>query len=622
MLPSCLTGGGDAFELGNQRFATRLCGVYRCPTVRGYSAWLEWASAAPPSAVGDDLLHLSSGQLEGTTPMERYNCTKFVTRHDSAVRRIVSIGGALPQHSRDVPHDDRSCDPGCIPHSASSAPNRRLSESPLLATNSRALPVASEASLAGAVALGIATEKNELDVMAALLNAGVPPNGVVSRNDLGGPAHCTPLFAASAAGHTEATALLLAADASANLSDLQNRAPLHAAAVAGSLPVVRMLLRAKAQVHARNANKWCALFHAAATGTHEVLADLIAWGLPKSSASNGAKSARHTRNEDRNDAVSGGNLGDSNGAYCLRTILDSNRRTRNAVVAVDRWGLTPLCWAARHGNAKAVELLLAARANPNGCGKRPSMARLERNTRLPSSEVRSRGGLQIKSWGASLANVADYSMESDGVACHKTVEPYPSASMNSIVTVESSCSSGFPPSLLDDGGWSPPISLAIHAVVTGCASAETSLKLICSLLDAHANPSLRDANGRPPNSVAKAAGLFDVVEALATALALEAESRAQQHWVGDSREIVRSRSEHPTKPLRTVLALEAASCSTRAEQGQGGRVAPALTVTSKRWPPGSEMPHDWIHGGGTPQVTTFCIGDSTAGRLLFQWCLD
>ena len=41
--------GRDSFERGNQRFATRLCGLYRKPRLRDYCTWLDWAALPPPS---------------------------------------------------------------------------------------------------------------------------------------------------------------------------------------------------------------------------------------------------------------------------------------------------------------------------------------------------------------------------------------------------------------------------------------------------------------------------------------------------------------------------------------------------------------------------------------------
>ena len=50
LLDASTGGGTDAFERGNQRFATRLCGLYRRPRLRDYCVWLEWAALPAPQA--------------------------------------------------------------------------------------------------------------------------------------------------------------------------------------------------------------------------------------------------------------------------------------------------------------------------------------------------------------------------------------------------------------------------------------------------------------------------------------------------------------------------------------------------------------------------------------------
>ena len=52
--------GRDSFERGNQRFATRLCGLYRRPRLRDYAVWLEWAQLAAPNADADATAELAT----------------------------------------------------------------------------------------------------------------------------------------------------------------------------------------------------------------------------------------------------------------------------------------------------------------------------------------------------------------------------------------------------------------------------------------------------------------------------------------------------------------------------------------------------------------------------------
>ena len=54
---------GDEFKPGNQRFATRLCGLYRRPRLRDFAVWLDWAAVGAPnrSARDEEALREFSG---------------------------------------------------------------------------------------------------------------------------------------------------------------------------------------------------------------------------------------------------------------------------------------------------------------------------------------------------------------------------------------------------------------------------------------------------------------------------------------------------------------------------------------------------------------------------------
>ena len=225
---------GDAFERGNQRFATRLCGLYRKPRLRDFCVWLEWAALAPPVApgVGDD----------------------------------------------------------------SSEPTGLVEADPtaLLAAGDAALPELADIAAIATDALGAAAAARCLPMVSELLHARAAVNGGVTRSDPG----MTPLMRAAAAqpdrslrclaptctadapltgtmDSGEVITMLLAAGASANLASLTQQTALHLAAASGDASAVDTLLCAGAVPHARDMNKWSALFHAARGGSDDCVRRLI-----------------------------------------------------------------------------------------------------------------------------------------------------------------------------------------------------------------------------------------------------------------------------------------------------------------------------------------------------------
>ena len=221
---------GDAFERGNQRFATRLCGLYRKPRLRDYCVWLEWAALAPPIAT----VNPTKGSNEQSSP-------------------------------------------------PTAAPLDISGPAALLAAGDAALPESADLAALATEALGRAAAVLSGVLVRELLAARALPNGDVSRKDRG----LTPLMhAVSAAGSgpceeltdgttAEVVALLLAAGASVNLASPMQQTVAHLAAARGDLTTLTSLLRAGAIIHARDMNKWSTLFHAAHAGSAEAIRLLV-----------------------------------------------------------------------------------------------------------------------------------------------------------------------------------------------------------------------------------------------------------------------------------------------------------------------------------------------------------
>ena len=135
---------GDAFERGNQRFATRLCGLYRRPRLRDYCVWLEWAALAAPNVAAEASAELAS-------------------------------------FSRPAAGGGRSAE--------------------LLAAAAAALPEEAHERAEEAEALCAAAEAGGDEAVAALLRGGAAPDGLATRRDRG----TAPLMLAAAAGEPHAT---------------------------------------------------------------------------------------------------------------------------------------------------------------------------------------------------------------------------------------------------------------------------------------------------------------------------------------------------------------------------------------------------------------------------------
>ena len=422
-------GGTDAFKRGNQRFATRLCGLYRKPRLRDFCVWLEWAALPAPDASSPDSADTA--------------LAAFAVRH--GVARTDSIGGTLRSHALASSTDGTSPahplpleastnaltntlpQPGCATAGdlvSSSAP---VSSSALLAAADVALPDSLALIAYATEALCRAAHAGGRALVSELLASSAQVDGSVNRRDR----RLTPLMLAARRGGVEEganpaeiTATLLAAGASVNLVSRTQASAAHYAARAGSMAVLSILVRAEGfAVRARDLNKWSALFHAAHGGSAE----------------------------------------------CVQLLIDCSA----AVVAADRWGRTPLCWACAGGHTRAATVLLEAGASPNGVGKRPQAAHLERYCQY--------------AWSTPL---------------HLALR-----------TLHRAKAAGEPPPSNDDGQ-------DMAAVVgTRCKSfggqhRSSDLELMQLLLSSHANASIRDQGGHTPLEEAKRLGCMAAIDLL------------------------------------------------------------------------------------------------------------
>ena len=221
---------GDAFERGNQRFATRLCGLYRRPKLRDYAVWLEWAQLAAPNADAD-----------ATAELATFSKVLRPERAAATAAAAAAAGGG------------RSAE--------------------LLAAAAAALPEEEAARAAEAEALCDAAEAGGHEAVAVLLRGRAAVDGVASRHERG----TSPLMLAAAAGELTVAAMLLAAGAAVNLPSRAQATPLMLAAGGGGggdggggtnhVRMLALLLRCGAAPLARDANRWSALHHASYAGS-------------------------------------------------------------------------------------------------------------------------------------------------------------------------------------------------------------------------------------------------------------------------------------------------------------------------------------------------------------------
>ena len=241
-LDASSAGGTDAFERGNQRFATRLCGLYRKPRLRDYCVWLEWAAMPAPSASS----HTAADALRSFARVGEW---------DDGGTTPPSTAGALTTNSGGA----------------------------LLAAGDLALPESVELAQAATAALASAAQLGGRRLVSELLAAHADPEVGTSR----AMRQTTPLMYAasrldtSAANGAEVVATLLAAGAKVNAATRTHATALHRAAGGGCAASLAMLLRCDdCAPNARDLNKWSALFHAAWVGSAECVKLLLAHRVP------------------------------------------------------------------------------------------------------------------------------------------------------------------------------------------------------------------------------------------------------------------------------------------------------------------------------------------------------
>ena len=331
-------GGTDAFERGNQRFATRLCGLYRRPRLRDFCVWLEWAALPAPDASGgastsrDALDAFSSRRrIQGIGPIKQGSAAGAgagaggagedgaVTAADFEPPQVLPAAPprmGTPLEGGDVVAQSEDCRSGA-----------------LLAAGDLALPESHALAAYATEALARAALHGDRTLVGELLAAQADVDGGVSRHRKG----LSPLMHAagragrdSAGDGAEVVATLLAAGASVNLVSPAHSTAAHYAAAANAHATLAMLTRSVGfAMHARDLNRWSALYYAAHRGS---------------------------------DAS-------------VQLLIDLGARVR----AADRWGRTPLCWACTGGHVHVAASLLRAGAPACGNSRRPQVAHLERH---------------------------------------------------------------------------------------------------------------------------------------------------------------------------------------------------------------------------------------------------
>jgi len=238
-LDASSAGGTDAFERGNQRFATRLCGLYRKPQLRDYCVWLQWAALPAPAALSSD-----------TTA--------------DAIRSFERLGEF--QAAADDP-----------------AGVLRDSDGALFAAGDLAFPESAEMALAATAVLSFAAQLGGRRLVSELLAANADPDAGNSRTRR----EPTPLMHAASrhecdfAHGPQVVATLLAAGARVNAATRTQATALHRAAAGGCAASLALLLRSEDCARdARDLNKWSALFHAAWAGATACVQLLLACDAP------------------------------------------------------------------------------------------------------------------------------------------------------------------------------------------------------------------------------------------------------------------------------------------------------------------------------------------------------
>ena len=196
----------------------------------------------------------------------------------------------------------------------------------------------------GAEDLLIAAERNDVDRLEAMLDAGLSPDG---RNKSG---ECA-LHLCCRAGNQRIAAALLKANANPDVADVHGRRPMHWAAYGGHVQLVETLLQKKAEANLRGATGHTPLHWASGGGHKDVCRLLVENGAePRARVTSTGQTALHC-------------ACDKGHADVVRTLLSlvdgGDPRAKNALLSLrDKKGRTALHVAAEMGAGACVKVLL------------------------------------------------------------------------------------------------------------------------------------------------------------------------------------------------------------------------------------------------------------------------
>lgn len=336
--------GVDAYLRGsqpkNQRFATRLCGLYRKPLLRDYCLWLEWAALPAPTSSTDGLGAFASQHTLGAA--------------EADASALAAGDVALPESE-----DLRSYATEALGHAAAVGSVLLVRE--LLAEGASADGMVSRRErgvtpLMRAAGRGPASSPAEAS--AERKRASSPPDGWESSLEAQQPPRHQPV-PRDEASHDAVVRLLLAAGASVNQSSHTQATALHLAAGAGRLDALKELLDAGAAVHARDLNKWSALYHAAFAGSAGCTAEILRRG-------GCARAADRWGRTPLCWAADGGHAGVVAALLAAGARPDGEKKPQAAHLERhnDNVWMPPLHLAIRQGGGRVVRMLLDSRADP------------------------------------------------------------------------------------------------------------------------------------------------------------------------------------------------------------------------------------------------------------------
>jgi ankyrin repeat protein len=216
----------------------------------------------------------------------------------------------------------------------------------------------------GHSALWLAAARNDLELVTALLKAGVKQ---------------TPLLAALRATHSEVAQALLAAGASPDVVDAQGHTPLMLASAGGQIALVRTLLALHARTDTADPGGRTALWYAASSGSRDTVVALIGAGASADAVDATGLTALHAAAAQADATVlepllaSASSLNKrSAGGDTALLIASAKGRTevvkallaqKPALDAQNSAGDTALIAASRGGYTAICHMLLAAGAN-------------------------------------------------------------------------------------------------------------------------------------------------------------------------------------------------------------------------------------------------------------------